>query len=143
MSNIIEVTLNGAVGPKGDTGPQGPQGEAGVGLTEIVFSIPASLTTGTGRMRWYVPATTTISNVIASVGTAPTGASIVFDVNKNGTTIFTTQANRPTIAAGTFVDLNSVPDVLTLNAGDYLTVDIDQVGSSVAGAEAVVRIRVA
>ena len=32
--------------------------------------------------------------------TPPAGAALVVDVNKNGTTIYTNQANRPSIAAG-------------------------------------------
>ena len=75
--------------------------------------------------------------------TAPTGASIVVDVNKNGTTIFTTQANRPTVAAAGNVSGQAVPDVTSLAVGDYLTVDIDQVGSTIAGADLVVVLKFA
>jgi hypothetical protein len=106
------------------------------------FSIPGTLTVGTGMARLYFPRACTIINVIASVGTAPTGASVIFDVNKNGTTIFTTQGNRPTITASAFVDTSSVPDVTSIAAGDYLTVDLDQIGSTVAGADATVSIEV-
>jgi hypothetical protein len=82
----------------------------------------------------------TITNVIVSVGTAPTGASLIVDVNKNGTTIFTTQANRPTIAAAGNADTSSVPAVTSLTSSDYLTVDIDQVGSTVKGSDLTVQI---
>ncbi len=108
--------------------------------SDAVFTIPGDLTTGAKNVRYYFETTRTISNVIVSVGTAPTGASAIFDVNKNGTTIFTTQGNRPTIAASGFYDGSSVPDVTSIVAGDYLTVDVDQIGSSVAGKDAVVRI---
>lgn len=90
-------------------------------------------------MRLYAPVDCTILSVRASVGTAPTGAGLIVDINKNGTTIFTTQSNRPTIAPGTNTD-NSVPDVTTLLAGDYLTIDIDQVGSTVAGSDLSVQV---
>jgi hypothetical protein len=40
----------------------------------------------------------TVTGVRASVGTAPTGATLIVDVNLAGTTIFTTQASRPAIA---------------------------------------------
>lgn len=106
------------------------------------FSIPGTLVVGTGVARLYFPRACTIINVLASAGTAPTGASLIIDVNKNGTTIFTTQGNRPTIAAGTNSDTSSVPDVTSIAAGDYLTVDIDQIGSTVAGANAVISIEV-
>lgn len=122
-------------GVQGDPGTNGTNG-----TTEIVFSIPGALAVGSFSMRFYLDATKTISKVIAHVGTAPTGASLIFDVNKNGTTIFTTQGNRPTIAASGFSDMSSVPDVTALAANDFLTVDIDQIGSTVAGADAVIRI---
>lgn len=134
----------GPPGPKGDTGDTGPAGANGTngtnGTTEISFSIPGTLTVGSGEMRWYFTQTVTVTNVVATVGTAPTGASLIFDVNKNGTTIFTTQANRPTITATNFTDLSSTPDVTSFSSGDYITVDVDQIGSTIAGADAVVRI---
>ena len=108
----------------------------------ISFSQGGTLTTGTGAFRWYnrTGATRTIQTVTASVGTQPTGASILVDVNKNGTTIFTTQSNRPTIAVSTNEDESGAPDVTSLAAGDYLTVDIDQIGSTVAGSNLVVTV---
>jgi hypothetical protein len=108
--------------------------------SEAVFTIPGALSTGARNARFYVEGSRTISNVVVSVGTAPTGASVILDVNKNGTTIFSTQANRPTIDASGFYDGSSTPDVTSLSAGDYLTVDVDQVGSSVPGSDAVIRI---
>ena len=108
--------------------------------SEAVFTIPGTLGVGARNARFYVENSRTISNVVVSVGTAPTGSSAIFDVNKNGTTIFSTQGNRPTIAASGFYDGSSVPDVTSLSAGDYLTVDVDQTGSSAKGADAVVRV---
>ena len=97
-----------------------------------------SLAIAAGTHRFYIHGPVGISWVItggwASVGVAPTGADLIVDINKNGTTIFTTQANRPTIAIGGF-DSGRVEnmDVTSLADGDYLTADIDQVGSTVAG----------
>jgi len=116
------------------------EGGGGGGITsgERTFSIPGTLTTGSGSLRMYFTKAATVTNVWASVATAPTGASVIFDVNKNGTTIFSTQGNRPTIAISGFVDVTSTPDVTAVAAGDYVTVDVDQVGSTIAGANAVV-----
>jgi hypothetical protein len=61
------------------------------------------------------------------------------DVNKNGTTIFTTQANRPTIAIGANTALGT-PDITALAQNDYLTFDVDQIGSTVAGANLTVQV---
>jgi hypothetical protein len=105
------------------------------------FTVPGPLTVGTGKARFYFNQEVQIANVMASVDTAPTGASVIVDVNVNGTTIFTTQANRPTIAASQFTDLSSVPNITTVGATAYVTVDIDQVGSDLPGADLVVQIQ--
>jgi len=55
----------------------------------------------------------------------------VFDVNRNGTTIFTTQANRPKILAGATVGAEAVPDQAVIAAGDVLTVDVDVAAGAV------------
>jgi hypothetical protein len=83
----------------------------------------------------------TIVDVTATCNTAPTGAAALFDVNKGGTTIFSTQGNRPTVAAGSQDGAAATPDVTAVAAGDVLTVDIDQIGSSTVGADATVVIR--
>jgi hypothetical protein len=95
----------------------------------------------TGAARYYLEATWAIVKVRASVGTAPTGAAVIVDVNKNGTTIFTTQANRPTIAAAGNASSDAVPDITAVAAGDYITVDVDQIGSTVAGSDLCVILR--
>lgn len=107
---------------------------------EAVFTVPGSVVVGARNLRYYCEQDRTIANVVASVGTAPTGASLIFDVNKNGTTIFSTQANRPTITASNFYDGSSTPDVTAVSAGDYLTVDVDQIGSTISGSDAVIKI---
>jgi hypothetical protein len=73
--------------------------------------------------------------------TAPTGANLIVDVNKNGTTIFTTQANRPEITAGSKTATSGAPDVTSLSKNDAITIDVDQVGSTIAGADLSVMVR--
>jgi hypothetical protein len=65
---------------------------------------------------------------------------LIVDVNKAGTTIFTTQANRPTIAIGATDDDSGTPEVTALTEGDVVSIDIDQVGSTVAGADLTVEV---
>lgn len=84
----------------------------------------------------------TITKAYALVGTAPTGASILVDINKNGSTIWSTQANRLTIAASATTDTETSFNTTALSEGDYLTADIDQVGSTVAGADLTVALKV-
>jgi hypothetical protein len=93
----------------------------------------SGLVVNTDGYRWYAPYDITIVDMQLSVGVAPTGSSAIVDVHKNGTTIFTTQGNRPTVADGAFVDTAAVPDVTAVAAGDYLEVMVDQRGSSVSG----------
>jgi hypothetical protein len=96
----------------------------------FAFSRAGTLTAAPGTHRLYndTGATLAIRAVRASVGTAPSGGSIIVDVNINGTTIFSTQANRPTITTGT----NTSGKVTNYNTasisdGSYFTVDIDAV----------------
>lgn len=106
----------------------------------LVHTIPGTLVAGVGVVAIPIWRTIDILNIRVRINTAPTGASAIFDVNKNGTTIFTTQGNRPTVAISANEDLTSAPDVVTATAtaGDYLTVDVDQIGSTVAGANATI-----
>lgn len=104
------------------------------------FSIPGILAVWTGTSRLYFPRAVVITSIAAAVGTAPTGAAVIFDVNKNGTTIFTTQGNRPQIAVSTNTDLSNTPDITSFAANDYMTIDVDQIGSTIAGANATITI---
>lgn len=111
----------------------------------IMFYRTGTLAVGPITMTWTndtgVPLA--IRSVRAVVRTAPTGASVLVDVNVNGTTVYATQGNRPTIAAGatnsgksTGFSGSTIPD------GAAVTVDIDQIGSTVAGAELTVQVDV-
>ena len=115
-------------------------------ITKVLpYSYLGNVVVNIGTFRLYndTGTTWTITGVRASVGTAPAGAAIIIDVNKNGTTIFTTQANRPTIAAAANTSGNVTnADVTTIAAGEYLTIDIDQIGSTTAGADLTVQIEV-
>ena len=117
-------------------------GTANVAVTSaLTFSKVGDLTVAAGKGRLKVPMAITIVDVTATCNTAPTGAAALFDVNKGGTTIFSTQGNRPTVAAGSQDGSAATPDVTAVAAGDVLTVDIDQIGSSTVGADATVVIR--
>lgn len=92
---------------------------------------------GTKRNRFDRPAV--LGTTLLDIDTAPTGQSLIVDVNKNGTTIYTTQASRPTVAASDNDGASSdLPDVKYVDVGDYLTADVDQIGSGTAGSDLVV-----
>lgn len=79
----------------------------------------------------------TIVKAKAYAKTAPLGANLIFDINKNGTSIWNaTQANRVKVTAGANEDTDqSTFDTTTFVAGDTFTLDIDGVGSSTAGSD--------
>lgn len=102
----------------------------------VTGTVPA---TQTGKSRVYMEGSYVVESVRAAVGTVPTTALVV-DVNKNGTTIYTTQGNRPSIAIGANSATGGTPDVLSFAAGDYLTVDVDA-GAGAADLAVTVRMR--
>jgi hypothetical protein len=109
--------------------------------TTLSFAVVGTLAVGTDKAPTILaPCTLTIVKVKLVVKTAPTGAAIIVDVNKNGTTIFTTQGNRPQIAAGATTGDSGTPDVTALAEGDKLTIDVDQIGSTIAGADLTVEV---
>jgi hypothetical protein len=73
----------------------------------------------------------TIVSISARLGTAGS-TSTVIDINKNGTTIFGTQGNRPTFASSGKLATVGAFSVSTLTTGDYLTCDVDTAGTSAA-----------
>lgn len=145
-SNIGNI--KGATGDTGATGVGVPSGGMegqiivmGSSTTEwqnqvraISFYIDGDLTVDTDLMSIISPMSLTITEIRCAVSTAPTDADLIIDINKNGTTIYTTQANRPTILATETTETATDPDITTLAVGDILSLDIDQIGSTVAGA---------
>lgn len=116
-------------------------GGGGNVITTISFAVVGTLETGGDQAPTIVaPCALTIVKAKVVVKTAPTGASIIADVNKNGTTIFTTQGNRPEIAIDGTTDDSGTPDVTALAEGDKITIDIDQIGSGTAGADLTVEL---
>ena len=99
------------------------------------YHIKGDLNTTTGKQAIRMPFAGKISYVTAALITAPAGASAIVDLHKNGTTMYTTQGNRPTIAAGSTYVTATLPDVLTWAAGDVLQLEVDQKGSSTAGSD--------
>lgn len=95
----------------------------------------SNLLVGTGFTMVMMRALPVVTKVDFSVTTAPTGSTIILNVKKNGTTIYST---KPTIDATEFSTLTGTAQVLSgataYAVGDILSVEIDQVGSTVAGA---------
>jgi hypothetical protein len=101
----------------------------------LTFFIAGAQTAAAKKSSALVPMSGVITDIRAYVDTAPTGAALIVDVNKNGTTVFTTQGNRPTIAISGNASTTTAPDVVAVAAGDRISVDVDQIGSGVAGSD--------
>lgn len=105
----------------------------------IAFSDETTaLTTGTAKATFHMPNyATELLDVIFGVTTAPTGSVATFDLNEDGVSVLSTKA---TIDAGEFTsETAATPPVIggggpALVANAKMTVDIDGIGSSVAGA---------
>ena len=95
-----------------------------------------ALTTGTAKATFRMPYAFTLTGIRASVTTAPTGSAITVDVNDGGTTIMST--NKITIDATekSSEDASTAPALTDTALADdaEITIDIDAVGSTVAGA---------
>ncbi len=95
-----------------------------------------SLTTGTAKTTFRMPFAFTLTDIRASVTTAPTGGTLLtVDVNESGSTILSTKltfdaSEKTTTTAAT-------PRVISdaaLADDAEITIDIDAVGSTIAGA---------
>lgn len=115
---------------------------AAQGVETLDFFIAGDQTTGALKAAKLVGVAGTIIDVRARALAAPVGAAMIADVNKNGTTLFTTQSARPTIADGATVSSTTLPAVTAVAAGDYLSVDVDQIGSGTAGANLLVSVTI-
>lgn len=117
--------------------------ELSEGRPTFVFTITGTLATGTSKTPIIpVHRALTIVRAYAVVKTAPTGANLIIDINKGGTSIWaSTPANRLTITAGNTSGNQTAFDTTALAADDSLTLNIDQVGSTVAGADLTVILR--
>ena len=94
-----------------------------------------NLATGTAKITAYLPAAATVNSVRAYVNTAPTGATIIVDINEAGSTLMSTtklsiDASEKT--SGTAASTAALTDT-SIAANAEITMDIDQVGSTLTG----------
>ena len=128
ITNSVGVDVN-----DNGTGTILISGDTGV-LASVVkhdnFTEPGALSVGSGAIRYYTQTDRTITGCYAMVSGAPSGSAAIFDVNIDGTTAYTTQGNRPTVAAAGYLSTVTVPDVTAWDTGSYLTVDVDAANSA-------------
>lgn len=92
------------------------------------------LTTGTGKVTFRMPTAGTLSDLKATVTTAPVGANLEVDINENGSTILSTvlsiddgEKTSETATTPAVISDSSLAD------DSEITIDIDQVGLTTAG----------
>lgn len=111
-------------------------------------------TVGTDKVRHLFPRPAIVKDVQLIIKTAPTGAALIVDVNSwDGAAFTSIYSTRPQIAAaattgGAQPDSTYARRCFTLYtgsgaaaAGSYLSVDVDQIGSGVAGSDLWVFVR--
>lgn len=105
---------------------------------EIVVAVSdetTALTTGTAKTTFRMPFAMNVDEVRASVSTAPTDAALIVDINETAASILSTEIS---IDSGQKTSTTSgTPPVISdasLADDAEITIDIDQVGSTIAGA---------
>jgi len=105
-----------------------------------IYKVPVgdestAVTAGTNKIRFRADFTGTLIAVRAGVNTAPTGSTLIVDINKNGTSMLgaklsidPAETTSATAASGATITTSSIMD------DDEIGIDIDQIGSTVAGA---------
>lgn len=107
----------------------------GIGGGNSVIAIPGKLAvTDYAAAEYLITGATTIQYWYIYCRTTGSASDTIIDVHKNGTTVFTTQANRPTLA---YNDANGwaksgLADVTTFVEGDVLSFHIDQIATDAA-----------
>jgi len=96
-----------------------------------------SLTAGTAKTTFRMPYAFTVKSVRASVNVEPTGAILTVDINEAGATILTTKltidiGDKTSVGAATAAVIGGAGPALADDA--EITIDVDQIGSTAAGA---------
>ena len=94
-----------------------------------------ALTAGTAKVTFRMPYAMTLTAVRASVTTAPTGSTLVVDINEGGTSILSTKLSiDATEKTSTTAATAAVISDSALADDAEITIDIDQIGGTIAGA---------
>lgn len=106
-------------------------------LEEIGLAVSdesTNLTTGTAKLTFRMPFTMRLTAVRASVNTAPTGSTLIVDINEDGGSILSTRITIDTSeeTSETAATPPVISDSLLANDAE-ITIDIDQVGSTISG----------
>jgi hypothetical protein len=94
-----------------------------------------AITAAVSKAVFRMPFDMSVARCLATCTTAPTGASVLIDVNCDGLSILSTKLTIAATAKTSFsAATNHVLNRTLLPAGSEISVDFDQVGSTIAGA---------
>jgi len=94
-----------------------------------------ALTTGTAKVTFRMPCAMTLTAVRATLTTAPVGSTLIVDINEGGTSILSTKLSiDASEKTSTTAATSAVISDSSLADDAEITIDIDQVGSTTAGA---------
>lgn len=122
----------------------GDHTHAGLGgnTNDIYLTLDGFLAPATSVFSLVIPRDSEVEAVYLHCRNTGTSGTTIIDVNRNGSTMFTTQSNRPALAYNDPDGVASgVTDIVELLAGDLLTVDIDAAAAGSEGLNVVVRLR--
>jgi hypothetical protein len=81
---------------------------------------------GTGTKKWWINRSYSITRIIGFLDVAPTGSSLILQLNKNG-------ANTSTLTVAATKTTASANLSISVVQGDYITVNVMQIGSTNSG----------
>jgi len=101
-------------------------------VSSMIWYLDGDISTGTNQGATVImPGDFTVTDIEMKAKTAPSGSSLIIDINEGGSSIFSTRAE---IDGGqTREDGNHSFSDTHLSTGAEVTLDVDQVGSSTAG----------
>lgn len=117
--------------------------EATIGFSfAIPIDTPGTVGTDKGVFHFAPGVAGTIEEVYLMAKTAPgAGKTFTPDINKGGSTIFTNQANRPSLVDAAKTATSGAPSVTTFAKNDLFTIDVDVSTAETAVADVIVFIR--
>lgn len=68
--------------------------------SSISLEVVGAVTVNASADRWVADFNGAVDSAVANCGVAPTGASLIVDILKNGVSVYTDPTQRPVIAAG-------------------------------------------
>jgi hypothetical protein len=107
----------------------------------LPLSIGGPISTMTGLARLYAPFDMEIIKISASLGTTSSSGDVVFDVKKNGSSLYAVLGDKPTIAAGDYYAPTSTLQTTSVLEDDYITLDVVQEGTGATDAVILIHYR--